>query len=420
MNNVFQDTSQWWGSLSGLTQAFIALIVLLWLFFNIKFTPTAIALGPTILTTIGIFATFLGVALGLSRFDSANVAASVPSLLAGLKTAFWGSVFGVGAAVLIKARELLELAIHPDDAAANSEAGDTQQADLLGALQAIKNALSGTDDGSLLSQLKLARQDSNDKLDALRNAQVEALQKLSEMGSKALVEALRDVIKDFNSKITEQFGDNFKELNAAVGRLLEWQEQYKEILNQTSSRITELIGFMGGLKDDLVQVISGAQQFTLISERLGKTLSTLENSESRLQEVSSALVQLLDSASTKVPQIEAAIIDLTVQMTHSAKENQQIVNEALTANTGAIKSAIQLSQQEMTKTNSEFSRQAVDLIEKTKQQVTELDKALSEELTKSLESLAKNFTALSEKFAYDYGPIAEKLKRIVDIGRDLP
>jgi len=42
-----------------------------------------------------------------------------------------------------------------------------------------------------------------------------------------LVEALRDVIHDFNNKITEQFGDNFKELNEAVGRLLIWQEDYK-------------------------------------------------------------------------------------------------------------------------------------------------------------------------------------------------
>jgi hypothetical protein len=32
------------------------------------------------------------------------------------------------------------------------------------------------------------------------------------MGSKALVEALRDVIRDFNQNLTEQIGENFKEL----------------------------------------------------------------------------------------------------------------------------------------------------------------------------------------------------------------
>ena len=62
-----------------------------------------------------------------------------------------------------------------------------------------------------------------------------------ENNQKALVEALREVIKDFNTKITEQFGDNFKELNSAVSRLLSWQIQYKDELeiikeNQRASR----------------------------------------------------------------------------------------------------------------------------------------------------------------------------------------
>ena len=51
-----------------------------------------------------------------------------------------------------------------------------------------------------------------------------------ENNQKAIIEALREVIKDFNTKITEQFGDNFKELNSAVSKLLSWQIQYKDEL----------------------------------------------------------------------------------------------------------------------------------------------------------------------------------------------
>ena len=62
-----------------------------------------------------------------------------------------------------------------------------------------------------------------------------------ENNQKAIIEALREVIKDFNTKITEQFGDNFKELNSAVSKLLSWQIQYKDELeiikeNQRASR----------------------------------------------------------------------------------------------------------------------------------------------------------------------------------------
>jgi hypothetical protein len=60
----------------------------------------------------------------------------------------------------------------------------------------------GNEETSLITQIKLMRSDTNDRLDALKAAQLQALQELSKMGSQALVEALRDVIKDFNAKIT--------------------------------------------------------------------------------------------------------------------------------------------------------------------------------------------------------------------------
>lgn len=73
-----------------LTQASVGLILFLALFFHARFSPKTFAYAPTILTTTGIFFTFLGVAFGLSDFDTSNVEASVPTLLGGLK------ILGVG------------------------------------------------------------------------------------------------------------------------------------------------------------------------------------------------------------------------------------------------------------------------------------------------------------------------------------
>jgi hypothetical protein len=87
-----------------LTRGFIFGILCLTLIFHSRFTEKTVVYGPTILTTIGIFATFIGIAIGMSGFDVANIQASVPSLLSGLKTAFWASVAGVGAALTIKIR----------------------------------------------------------------------------------------------------------------------------------------------------------------------------------------------------------------------------------------------------------------------------------------------------------------------------
>ena len=63
----------------------------------------------------------------------------------------------------------------------------------------------------------------------------------AENNTKALVEAIREVIGDFNAKINEQFGENFKELNAAVGDLVGWQENYKDVVEKSFTQFQHAV-----------------------------------------------------------------------------------------------------------------------------------------------------------------------------------
>jgi hypothetical protein len=60
------------------TQAFLGFIGLLTLFFHAKYSDKTIAYGPTILTTTGIFATFVAITIGLSHFKTDAIQESVP------------------------------------------------------------------------------------------------------------------------------------------------------------------------------------------------------------------------------------------------------------------------------------------------------------------------------------------------------
>src|ERR1700677_807432 len=86
------------------TQVFILAIVLMWIYFNIRYDEKTATYAPTILTTTGILATFVGIALGLLDLDSKDIQGSLPQLLGGLKTAFFASVAGVSGALTIKLR----------------------------------------------------------------------------------------------------------------------------------------------------------------------------------------------------------------------------------------------------------------------------------------------------------------------------
>jgi len=371
------------------TQIFIAIIVTLAIWFHLSFKAETISHGPTILTTMGIFATFFGIAQGLAQFDTTHLQTGVPSLLAGLKTAFWASVVGVGLALTLKLREYAQLHFAPGRSSDTQD--DVTAADLVKHLKHIHFALVGGNDGSLVSQVKLLRQDSNDRLDALRKAQVEALSVLSEMSSKTLVEALKDVIRDFNERITDQFGDNFKQLNFAVGNLLTWQEQYKRQIETTIVQLDDVARSSAKAAQDYATVLRQSGEFSQIATGLGLTLESLNAQKQQLVVVSDQLAKLLLSASDSLPEVEKKVLQLTTDLSNAVSNNQKTLNDALTTS----------------------SRSISELVGKTKEQIKSLDDALSEELTKSLNGLGTQLATLSSKFVSDYEPLTEKLHNLI-------
>jgi hypothetical protein len=292
-----------------------------------------------------------------------------------------------------------------------------------------------------------------------------------------LVEALRDVIKDFNQKLTEQFGENFKQLNSAVGHLLTWQEQYKGIVETTVQKFGEVGALMTKAAADYSALVERSEAFAKAAEDLETLLTTFTSEAGRLQTVSEALAKLPRSAEGSLPQVEQKVLALTSQLTQAVSENQKQVGRALTENATAIQSTIRLTHESMASAHREHSTQSAELmaktkeqitavtsqlanavtenqkqvgtaltenatairntlnsanenmstglrehsikitelVAKTKEQVTVLDKALSEELERSLVSLGRQLTALSGRFVEDYTPLTEKLRRVVEM-----
>lgn len=56
-----------------------------------------------------------------------------------------------------------------------------------------------------------------------------------------VIYALEEVVKDFNKNLTEQFGDNFKQLNEAVKNMILWQDNYKSHIQESEESIGHII-----------------------------------------------------------------------------------------------------------------------------------------------------------------------------------
>lgn len=400
------------------TQISVLIIIALAVFLHIRYNNTDFNYGPIVLTMLGIFGCFFGIALGLSNFDTNHLEQSVPGLLTGIKTSFWASIAGIGAALTIKFRYLLFGAprITPGTAVQGATIDD-----LVRSLQLLQRSLAGEEDSTLLSQVKLLRQESRDGLASLKTSLDNYMERIADNNSKALIEALREVIRDFNTKINEQFGDNFRELNSAVCKILAWQEAYREQMAEMIEQQKTTSTSMSVATTRYSELVAQAERFSAIADELKALLTGLETQKDQLLAALTHLGTLLQSAGASIPRLEERMIEMMRQIETGVRNNI----DQIAAVTKATAQEVQTSHANMRKIltesaegiHGEVSSHIRQLSENIRQQVLNLDTALSEELTKSLEILGKQLTALSGRFVEDYTPLTDRLRSILDLGR---
>jgi hypothetical protein len=322
-----------WANLNGLTQAAIVVISVIAVLFHLRWTRRNTALGPTFLTTLGIFFCFTGIAWGLLNFDPADVRYSIPRLLEGIRTSFWASVAGIFWALTLKAR----VALWGD---AKLSASPTQQGatlnDLTQQVVRLNAAIAGNEDSTLLGQMKLLRSDSNYRLDRLNSTLEGYTERVVEENAKALIRALQSVIADFNGRINDQFGDNFKELNVAVDKLAKWQASYGHQLAALIEQETATRKSMTEAASRFTELVDKSAGFTEVALSLKKLLLALNTEKEQLNFSLSTLGELINHAAKGLPTIEQNIIAMTRQIEQGVKANQDVLGAALQASARSI------------------------------------------------------------------------------------
>lgn len=395
---------------------------LIYYFAHRRFDRFAVVHGPEILTTSGIFGCFLGISLGLLNFDTSSTATleeSVPQLLEGIKTAFFASLSGVGGALYIRFRHrFTKLPIQQTEGLPKAASLD----DLVSVVFSLHKSLIGNEDSTLLSQLKLMRQDQNDHLQKLRNSFDQFAITMAEQNSKALIEALKVVIRDFNAKINDQFGDNFKQLNAAVEKLVTWQQQYKEELDRMKEVQQSAAKDMRTSAEAFGQVVQRTEAFTTTADKLKILIEALSKQTEQITESEKTLHAVLSEMRTVIPEFNTKIRTMIEQITDGAKRVQAEVDQATKNLTVQLQSSHGEMKKLLTESIEDSRKQSLTALQDSSKQIREqvllLDKALEAELTKALESLGRQLASLSDRFVSDYAPLTERLQQVLQISRN--
>jgi DNA anti-recombination protein RmuC len=407
MSNFIAQFSPW-------TLILIGIIVVLTVYFQFfKYSSRTAEAAPTILTSIGIFGTFLGVALGLTDFDTHNLQESVPLLLAGLKTAFWSSIAGLLGALSIKGRAVMDVTSGDVNHQRTASIDDLHSAMLL-----IHQSLTEKDQ-TLMQELSMMRVENKRHSDDLINTMGRYQTEMVEANTKALIDALGAVMRDFNTKIDEQYGDNFKRLNESVGKMLEWQKEYKQQLIDLAENQKTIGVSMKDASAAFENMVSHAESFNGISESLGTMLQGLNTQRDVLDKHLSGLARLVSEAGAGLPQLEERMTFLTTGLADSlGKYNDRMEAMLEKTTTSMDKTTHNLTQTLQSSYGEAFSQldnKILQTLTQTDKQIAKLDAALEQELNKSLKTMGEQLAALSEKFVQDYSPLTERLHDLVNL-----
>lgn len=388
------------------TFAMIMLVAVGWFW---KIRHRQVNAVASIVTIIGVLGTFFGIAIGLHQFDAYALKESVPKLLAGLKIAFWTSILGIAGSVWLKWSALNERKRQADLEEIDTGATVDDPVELLQnilavereegqatreTLRSIERSLTGEGDSTVLTQLQKLRTTFSDKQDDLIRAFNEFADKMAENNTNALIEALEEVMRDFNAKINEQFGENFKQLNEAVGRINEWQEQYRQQMDELAAQFQVAAASIEKSRESLEIIAERSGAIVSNSEKLDPILQALQHQIQQLNNHLTAFSALADNARDAFPIIEdrlnqltndfSTVIRNTIDDSHASMQSQR---EALTNQSQQLERTVE-------NTSRHIQEQTENIFEQTTIRIEEVIDSTFQGLTGSLISQSQQLQSI--------------------------
>ena len=412
--------------------------------------------APTLLTSLGILGTFTGIIIGLLDFDTKNIQESIGPLLDGLKTAFITSLVGMLFSIAFKG--IVSSGVLANNTIEGDKPDEVDATDIYAimesqvvATQELSKSIGGGDESSLIGQMKLMRSDASDaqkntanvlsslnetlaSIQSQVNLQSEnftafedrlwiKLQDFADMMSKSateqVIEALKQVITDFNNNLTEQFGENFKQLNEAVLNLVDWQENYKGQLGDMQEKYALGVQAISETEKSVGNISEEAKNIPLTMEKLKSTIDVNQHQIDELDRHLEAFKDIRDKAVDAVPdirkQIDMAIEGATEANTVLAKgmqDSAESMGKVLAENSEQFKDSVNQTNAAMIE-SAQATAKTSDQIQQdfstTLEDINNHNRNLIDELTTGGKNLNENYQTVVSKLATDIDAMSKSL-----------
>ena len=418
-----------------INQLFVSIIIVLALLDLIKKKDL-----KSQIVSVGVLGTFVGIFIGLQDFNPEDMKHSIKNILIGLKTAFFTSIVGMITAITLAVFQRL-FSIDIDD--------EKSEEDILKEISAKLNNLdSSKDTDKIVSELERIRVVQTDTRDATSNISISinelrdnsnkenqelisilntnfdkmnhsleiAIEKLSKGATEEIINALKQVIEEFNQELQTQFGENFVKLNESVINLLEWQNNYKTHIETLEEKLQLSSQSIEKSKESLEIISSKNEEILNVYQELKHIIDIYDRQIKELNQHLQTYASLSSSA-------EDMFLNISNNIGNTKEEFSSLARVILNSNEEQKNSFIGTTQ-EMKKSYSDVAEHIQEnfdtltyKLEKNRQEldlVTNHFKSLGEQIPKalqiSLDELNRGLTSLTTQFQKDYKIIMDKYK----------
>ena len=363
--------------------------------------------APTLMTSIGILGTFVGIVLGLFHFDTDQIDQSIPTLLEGLKTAFITSVAGMSSAMLFSLIDSLWLSKkrRSVDADSLSEITPADIYQVLSGQQQLMEQQHGQLERVLEQQARHNEQ-LQQRLGGWQEAQEKQAelfsldlwqrmdtfsQMLSKSATEQVIDALRHVIVDFNKNLTEQFGDNFKALDASVQKLVIWQQQYKTQVDTMSDQYQQSVTALLETRKAVAGIWQECANIPAAMDDIRETLEINQHQIKELERHLEGLVTIREAAAAAIPTMQSHVLQM----------NEQVIGTVA----------------HLERSAQGFERYVTEIVTNTGQsvntQLQQLETATAREIQTAIEEMGRSLVQITTRFVGDYQLMMNAMNTVV-------
>lgn len=316
---------------------------------------------PTILTSLGILGTFVGISVALYDFNVQDLDASIPILLDGMKIAFFTSVIGMALSILLK---IIMLYLGKENERKENkffeEQIKIQTESLKNTLPTLFNQtieqLEKSNKGNKLFEKKLFNQLDNFTSD------------LTEQTTNHILEALESIVVNFNDSLAQQFGENFARLDESVKNMLKWQDNYKSLLEGLSQKHELNARTLVEVKDSILMIENSISKIPELIKDFEKLIKFNQKQIGKIGEEMMIFTDIKDKTLEAFPEIRKQFSQLYINIEETAKRFDQHLLERINNIENNNKNIISRNQQ----INDDF----LDVTAKIKESLNEINQSL--------------------------------------------